>query len=85
MVDFPEERTSDGAIASSVISSEWVEESEKGLICLWPYHVKTDAQRQKLVINHVKLDRQKCLECPIIIKFGSGKFVLKYNSTVTSL
>ncbi|XP_044765705.1 uncharacterized protein LOC123321954 [Coccinella septempunctata] len=73
IVDFPEEKTEDG-IPMALISSDWVFEEGGNLYCFWPTYLKSTTQIEKAVINHQILKYDKCLKCPVAIKYSTDDY-----------
>lgn len=55
-----------------LISSSWVVEKQKNIFCLWPSYIKSTNRREKALIGHETLDRERCTLCAIVIKYSAG-------------
>lgn len=72
MVEFPEESDKNG-ITMAIISSSWLFEKNGCLYCHWPAYFKSDIVKDRAIQNHLKLIEEKCVVCPVKVKYSTGK------------
>ncbi|XP_022902696.1 uncharacterized protein [Onthophagus taurus] len=64
VVEFPEEEIN-GTMPLAIISNAWLVEENMDMMCWWPSYIKSDSEREKLIVNRTPLDKSKSLhECP---------------------
>ncbi|CAH1183608.1 unnamed protein product [Phaedon cochleariae] len=74
VVEFPEETDENGTVTMSIISSSWLFEKNGCLYCHWPAYFKSDIIKDKAIQSHLVLIEDKCVVCPIRVKYSTDDF-----------
>ncbi|XP_074034733.1 uncharacterized protein isoform X2 [Leptinotarsa decemlineata] len=81
VVEFPEEKNSDGIIPMAIISSNWTFARNGNMFCYWPSYLRSDKEKEKLIKAHSDLQEDKSMECAIVVKFST----VDYERATTKL
>lgn len=71
IVEFYEEKRNN-SFPISIISSNWIFETQGILKCYWPTYFYRDKQREIAVKEHHDIDKERSLECAIRVKYNTG-------------
>ncbi|XP_022902694.1 uncharacterized protein [Onthophagus taurus] len=80
VVEFPEEEIN-GTMPLAIISNAWLVEENMDMMCWWPSYIKSDSEREKLIVNRTPLDKSKCDKCLVNVIYSSSH----YTNALTKL
>lgn len=68
----------------AIISSVWLFERNGLLCCHWPVYLKSDIVKDRAIQNHLQVIEEKCVVCPVRIKYSTGEIYLfnKYSKFI---
>lgn len=78
VVEFPEEEIN-GIIPLGIISTSWLIEEDCQTYCLWPSYLNSAAEREKIILDRLPLDKAKCDRCYVNVVYSTSKHYCSRN------
>ncbi|KAK9703002.1 hypothetical protein QE152_g29594 [Popillia japonica] len=73
VVEFPEEEIN-GIIPLGIISTSWLIEEDCQTYCLWPSYLNSAAEREKIILDRLPLDKAKCDRCYVNVVYSTNHY-----------